>query len=519
MSQSDGAATRPNNQAKQPNPAVGKPTVVIRTSPPSDAARAHRTGAATAAERSIALVKAQKRRQRIVIFSILGFAVLLGSLGTAVYYYVLNNIVEPGVKIIEVSQTPIGQRIDEQGTPVPVSTPPSLEEPINILLLGLDERPGDEAPLADTQIVVRVDPLNKRAIMFSVPRDTWVRIPGYGEGRINTSYQIGKLNEADVPGGGPTLAMSTIEHNFGIRIHYYAQVNFTGFERVIDAMGGVTVDVARPLVDSEYPLPNYGTSRIYIPAGIQHMNGKIALQFARSRHSDSDLGRNSRQQQVLLALRQQGLTFDIIGKLPELADELSDSVVTDLDVDKLFGLARLAQDIGPASIETFLIEPPMVYETTLLSGAQVLMPDWSLIRPKVAELFADPRVAREDPTIVVLNGTFTNGMAAKVQTTLMERGVPIAAIASAPDQGDHDTTTVVDYTGGEKPDTLAAILNALGLGDAAAKEGATPEWVINSAGDAVQIVRRAPNGSTPVDFIVTVGNDRVAVLGTPTPAP
>src|SRR5687768_10080695 len=425
MSQSDGAATRPNSQPNQPNPAGGKPTAVIRSAAPPDAARAHRTSAATAAERSIALVKAQKRKQRIVIFSILGFAVLLGSLGTAGYYFILNKVVNPISNFIIASDTRVPQRPGPDGTPVAVPTPPGLEEPINILLLGLDERPGDIAPLADTQIVVRVDPINKRAIMFSVPRDTWVKIPGYGEGRINTSYQIGEMDKDDIMGGGPSLAMSTIEQNFNIRIHYYARVNFTGFERVIDALGGITVDVERPLVDSEYPLPNYGTSRIYIPAGIQHMDGRTALQYARSRHSDSDLARNSRQQQVLLALRQQGLNLGIIDKLPELSQELSDAVKTDLDPDKLIGLARLAQDIGSASIETFLIEPPMVYEAILTSGAQVLMPDWSLIRPKVAELFADPKVAREDPTVVVLNGTFTNGMASNAQTTLMEKGVPV----------------------------------------------------------------------------------------------
>jgi LCP family protein required for cell wall assembly len=450
----------------------------------------------------------------------LAFAVLLGAAGTAFFYlYLQPNVLKPLGQIINVSQTPVGQRIDERGTPVPVATPPSLKEPINILLLGLDERPGDLAPLADTQIVVRVDPVNKRAIMFSIPRDTWLKIPGYGEGRVNTSYQIGKLNEEDVPGGGPTLAMSTIEQNFGIRIHYYAEVNFTGFERVIDALGGITVDVEKPLVDNEYPLPNYGTSRIYIPAGIQHMNGETALQYARSRHSDSDLARNSRQQQVLLALRQQGLSFDIIGKLPELSQELSDAVVTDLDPDKLIGLARLAQDIGPASIETFLIEPPMLYEQILASGAQVLMPDWSLIRPKVAELFADPKVSREKPTILVLNGTFTNGMAANAQATLMESGVPVAAVASAPDQGSYGTTVVTDYTGGEKPETLEAILNTLDLDESTVAEGAAPEWVISSNGQPVRIVRRAPTDSTPVDFVVTIGNDKVAALGTPTPVP
>jgi hypothetical protein len=134
-------------------------------------------------------------------------------------------------------------------------------------------------------------------------------------------------------------------------------------------------------------------------------------------------------------------------------------------------------------------------------------------------LFADPKVSREKPTILVLNGTFTNGMAANAQATLMESGVPVAAVASAPDQGSYGTTVVTDYTGGEKPGTLEAILNTLDLDESAVAEGATPEWVISSSGQPVRIVRRAPTDSTPVDFVVTIGNDKVAALGTPTSVP
>jgi polyisoprenyl-teichoic acid--peptidoglycan teichoic acid transferase len=499
--------------------------VAFRTDAP-DAARAHRVGGtppplskANAAERSLALVKAQKRRQRIFLFTLIGGAILLGSLGTIVFYgFIQPNILIPIGEIIDISETRV-PRPGVDGTAVPVETPASLEEPINILLLGLDERPGDVTPLADTQIVVRVDPINKRAVMFSIPRDTYVKIPGFADDRINTSYRLGSDPENKVPGGGVGLAMSTVEQNFGIRIHYHARLNFTGFEEVIDAMGGVTVDVQRPLVDNQYPLPNYGTSRIYIPAGIQHMDGRTALQYARSRHADSDIGRNSRQQQVLLALRQQGLNFNIINKLPELSLRLKDAVKTDIDHPRLLALARLAQEIGPASIETFVIEPPMVYEYITPGGASVLMPDWSLIRPRVAELFADPKLGSEKANVLVLNGTTTNGMAAKTQASLMDRGVPVAAISSAPNQGSYLTTTVTDYTGGTKPETIKAILAELGLDeDSVVDGGTTPDWVLGANATPVRVTGLVPAGATPLDIVVTLGNDRVSSLGTPTPA-
>jgi polyisoprenyl-teichoic acid--peptidoglycan teichoic acid transferase len=493
----------------------------------TDAARAHRIGGApptpskaNAAERSLALVKAQKRRQRMFLFTLIGGAILLGSLGTIVFYGFIQPLVKNvGQGIIDISETPVVERPGADGTAVAVVTPARIDEPINILLLGLDERPGDVTPLADTQIVVRVDPINKRAVMFSIPRDTYVKIPGFADDRINTSYRLGSDPVNDVPGGGPGLAMSTIEQNFGIRIHYHARLNFTGFEEVIDAMGGVTVDVQRPLVDNQYPLPNYGTSRIYIPAGIQHMNGKTALQYARSRHADSDIGRNSRQQQVLLALRQQGLNFDILGKLPELTNRLKDAVKTDIDTARLVALARLAQEIGPANIETFVIEPPMVYEFTTVTGASVLMPNWNLIRPKIAELFSDPKIGREKANVLVLNGTTVNGMAARTQTGLRDRGVPVAAIGSAPNQGSYQTTTVTDYTGGTKPETIKAILAELGLDeDSVVDGGTTPDWVLGANSTPVRVTGLVPADATPLDIVVTLGNDRVSSLGTPTPA-
>ncbi|HUP28441.1 MAG TPA: LCP family protein, partial [Chloroflexia bacterium] len=321
----------------------------------------------------------------------------------------------------------------------------------------------------------------------------------HDEARINAAYQIGEKDKENIKGGGPALAMSTIQANFGIRIDYFAQVDFTGFERVVDAMGGVTLDVPRPLVDNEYPLANEGVTRIYIPAGLQHMDGRTALQYARSRHADSDIGRNSRQQQVLLALRQQSLNFNLITRLNSISGELTDAVKTDLDLVKLGSLAQLGRQIGPESIQTVLINADMVNEVVLPgTGAQVLMPDWNLIRPKVAQAFSDPRVAKEEARLSVQNGTTTSGIGRKVHDSLVAKGFFVPDLASAPDQGKYPKTKIIDYSDGKKPYTLEALTKALKIDPADVEQG-NPE-------DAPL----ATSDRKPVDIVVIAGDDKIS---------
>jgi LCP family protein required for cell wall assembly len=397
----------------------------------------------------------------------------------------------------DIFKTPVAERVGPEGTAVAAPTPDWPNKgSINVLLLGLDYRGEENDTRADTQIVVHIDLAAKTASMLSIPRDLWVTIPGFGEGRINSSYQLGENNKDTIPGGGPTLAMSTIQQNFGIPIHYFAQVDFVGFERVLDAMGGIMVDVPRPLVDNEYPLANFGASRIYIPAGLQHMDGHTALQYARSRHADNDIGRNSRQQQVLLALKQQGLNLNIVSHLTDIVNELAGAVKTDLTFLQVTSLAQLARDVGPSSIQTLLIDIPLVNPTVLPSGADVLMPNWSLIRPKVVQMFGDQKLAKEAARISVLNGTEVGGVARKTSDLLIAKGLSVVDVASAPDAGSHPVTTITDYSAGTKPNTIAALAKELGV---------APGKVIE--GDPADAPVATQDGEA-VDIVVVVGDDR-----------
>jgi LCP family protein required for cell wall assembly len=448
---------------------------------------------------------------------------VLAAVATSAGYYLYQTQIKPVIELPgNISKPPVGVRVvDPDGTVSPDSTPQVVavqppdwnsDEPINILLLGLDYRPLEEDTRADTQIIVHIDPAAKTATMFSVPRDLYVSIPGFGMGRINQSYQMGdradRQDPGSLPGGGSTLAMSTISATFGIPIHYYAQVNFQGFERVVDAMGGLKIDVPAPLVDNEYPLASrsYGATRVYIPAGLQHMNGKTALQYARSRHADSDLGRNQRQQQVLLALKQQGMNLDMLPRLGELAGKLSGAVQTDIPLDKLPSLAKLAQEIGTGNITTCAIDATMVEQTILPSGADVLMPIWERIRPRVKQCFSDPKLVNENAHLSVQNGTTVGGTARGVSDLLEAKGLTVADLSSAPDQGQHPRTTVTDFTDGQKPHTLEIIKQTLGLSDAAVSQGNVADAPVATNLDG-----------KPVDILVMVGDDRLSQQSVRTP--
>jgi LCP family protein required for cell wall assembly len=396
----------------------------------------------------------------------------------------------------EVFKTPAVERPNPRGTPVPVVFPNwDKKEPVNILLLGLDLREEEEDSRADTMIIVHIDPAEKTASMVSIPRDLWVDIPSYGKGRINTTYQLGEDNPE--LGGGPGLAMATVEHNFDVPINYFAQVDFHGFEKIVDALGGITVDVARPLVDNEYPLGNYGVTRVYVPAGLQHMDGRTALQYARSRHADSDLGRNARQQQVLLAIRQQGLSLNVIPRLNDILHQLSDAVMTDLSLQQVGSLAQLARDIDRSAIQSLVIDATMAQQTVLPeTGADVLLPDWEVIRPRVKQLFADPRLVKEAARLSVLNGTNTAGVARALSEELEADGFVIADLASAEDQGSYPESKIIDYSGGTKPRSIEVLTRLLGLSTRSVERGDPEE-------------AKVANDGKPVDIVVIAGDDRL----------
>jgi polyisoprenyl-teichoic acid--peptidoglycan teichoic acid transferase len=270
-------------------------------------------------------------------------------------------------------------------------------ERINVLLLGIDQRDRDRAAAiptrTDTMIIVSIDPVAKGVAIISLPRDMWVSIPGLGQQRINEAYTYGELRR--LPGGGPGLLRRTIEQNFGFSVSHYASVNFPGFEEIVDTLGGIAIDVPRPVKDDAYPTANFGVERVYFAPGPQLMDGATALKYARSRHADNDLARNARQQQVLLAIRDRALGAEALARLPTLVDIGSRTVRTDFSPGELLSLGKLASEIGAERVKTLVIQPPLVRDFRGVGGAALLLPDRAGIQRAIQQVLDDSVAAAQ----------------------------------------------------------------------------------------------------------------------------
>jgi LCP family protein required for cell wall assembly len=354
----------------------------------------------------------------------------------------------------------------EQGRAPQEELPDIAKERVNILLLGIDKRANEKGPSrTDTMIVVTIDPRSKTAAMLSIPRDLWVPIPGYSENRINTAHFLGERDK--YPGGGPALAKKTVQYTLGVPIHYYIRVNFEGFEKIVDAIGGITIDVKEPIHDDKYPDENYGYMTVDIPAGIQHMDGKTALQYARVRHGSSDFTRAKRQQQVLKAIRDKVLSLNIpLTKIPEILRIVGDSVQTDLTLSEMYALAKLGREIPAENIKNAVIDETMTTPQVTPDGAHVLIPDRARVRALVDELFSGPAsskagpsekdlIAQEAAKIEVQNGTLTPGLAQRTAEYLKSLGYTVVSFSNA-DRFDYAKTVLIDYTG--KANTVNALV-------------------------------------------------------------
>ncbi|MEJ2557054.1 MAG: LCP family protein [Anaerolineae bacterium] len=392
------------------------------------------------------------------------------------------------------------------------------DERVNVLLLGIDKRPDEQYARTDTMILVTVDPATGKAGMLSIPRDLWVTIPGYGENRINTAHYLGDKN--GYPGGGPALAMKTVQYNLGVPVHFYVRVDFDGFRRIVDTLGGIDIDAPQTINDPKYPDENYGYDPFYIQAGPQHLAGDMALKYARTRATaGSDFDRARRQQQVLFAIREKALAIGVVPKIPDLWATMADTVQTDLQLVDILELAKLSDKITGDDIQSAVVDHTMTVDYTTSSGAQVLLPVREKIRPVIDRIFSSPEPAGPPPTptpdpvlaaqaeaeaqaeaqrraevaaalqtegakIVVQNGTPEQDLAATTAEYLRDQGFTIVQFGPA-DRTDYPRTVIVDYTG----KTYALML----LSD-----------IFNVADENI---RRSPNLKSEVDIRVIIGAD------------
>ena len=374
---------------------------------------------------------------------------------------------------------------------VPVPLPELTDkDSINFLLIGSDKRPGSSFR-TDTMVVVILWPKEGQVSMLSIPRDLWIYIPTVGMQRINTAYQSGEIG--GYSGGGPGLLKDTIAYNLGIRIDHMAMVEFDGFRRIVDTLGGVDVPVACPytdwhLIDPSYDPNNENNWSLYtVHSGLDHMDGDLALWYARSRSKSNDFDRGRRQQEVLRAILSKALTTDALARIPELYSAFTGTITTDLGLPDLVKLALYAPRLPTASIRSYYIRPPYVSGWVTPGGAQVLLPNEAALQQLLAQAtsLSSTAVQRQTVSVDVQNGTNNSGWEALAASRLNYAGY--TAHTSAADRNDYGTSVLYDYTTNQDNSASQALLSVLGLKSAT--------------------VMSAPDPSSSVQYRLVVGYD------------
>lgn len=375
---------------------------------------------------------------------------------------------------------PVAKAVAPGGATAPQAPPPwTGRERLNVLLLGIDTRDGEDGSPenTDTMIVLSLDPLNRTAAMLSIPRDTVVTIPGRGQNKINAAYAY----------GGPALAVRSVEQILGIRLNSYALVDFNAFTRIVDAVGGVLVDVKRPIHDEAYPTADYGIRRLNIVAGPQLMHGAAALEYARSRHDSNDFSRARRQQQVLAAIRARLTQDGMLARVPALMGDVGTLVQTNFDPGNILSLAGLGSGIDSGAIRSEVLlpcggdSPHCELREQNGAGGYYLIPEPAKVQDLVAQLFYDPKVRQEGARVEVRAAGARGGVAQEVADRLEARAFGILRVTSAA-----AGRSAILLRNGSKRYTADALRRQLG-------------------GIAIQ---DAPAGeSGDADIIVVVGND------------
>jgi LCP family protein required for cell wall assembly len=267
--------------------------------------------------------------------------------------------------------------------------PVDLTRTENILVLGTDNRPELEAWRTDSIMVVVIDPKIGQVGIVSIPRDLYVDVPGYDKGkeRLNAVAYIGE--KLDYPGGGPALVRQVVEDQLGIPTQHYVIIHQDGLIKLVDALGGVTVNLDCPLYeatpDDKSPT---GIKTFTLPAGPVQLDGTTAKKFATYRYVQTDFGRTQRQQQLIWAIRNRVLEANLLPKIPVLWSALSDTFTTDLDLPAVLKLARLASRLQARDIHGMQLGD-MIEEYTTSEGWMVLvLKDKALVREKLTGIFS-----------------------------------------------------------------------------------------------------------------------------------
>jgi LCP family protein required for cell wall assembly len=421
-----------------------------------------------------------------------------------------SSVIEPPV-VVNQLPTPLAA----SHSPLPAIAAPEKALPswdsnsrVTLLFIGLDERDwevGAGAPRSDTMILFTIDPVSKTAGMLSIPRDIWINIPGFWYSRINTAYALGEASK--LPGGGPGLAIKTVEQFIGVPIQYYAQVDFKAFEEAIDAMGGLYLCPGEKItIDPIGPKPP-----VKMGPDCRKYWGYEVLGYARNRHTDGgDIDRANRQQKVIMALIDQVFSPQnfptMVSKAPKIYAEAESGLRTNLSFDEALKLGVLLSQIPKENIKRGVIDYSMAMLTSVVRDGQkasILQPYPDKIRVLRDEIFSSAGplspMASGDPTslmqaeaahVRILNGTTTEDLSERTKSYLLAQGMQ--TIEASGDVGRrYSRTTIVLYR--PKLYTLQYLIDKFGV-------TSTSQILIT------------PDVTSDVDIEICVGTDALDII-------
>ena len=394
---------------------------------------------------------------------------------------------------------------------------------INILLLGVGGKNHDGGQLSDTIMIASYKPTTKQLGLFSIPRDLAVPIENMGWRKINS---INAFAESREPGSGGLASSQSIGHLLNAPIDYYIRVDFDGFEKIIDDVGGVDVLVERTLDDYSYPIrgreedPNYYSrfEHLHVDAGWQHMDGELALKFARSRHGvggeGTDFARARRQQKILEAVREKILSANTLlnpAKVTSIINDLNTNISTNLkiwEIVKLFGLIKNIE--SDSIINQVLDNSPsgLLVDSVGDNGAYILSPrsgDFSEITYLFANLLGSAKTndgkevikPKDEIKVTILNGTWINGLGSRLAVDFEQEGINVVEIGNS-SRHNFEKTVIYDLGYGVKRSSLEFLKEKTGANIAPT----LPDWLKADLAATAD----TENKEQP-DFIIILGTD------------
>lgn len=316
-----------------------------------------------------------------------------------------------------------------------VISDPLPRAPINFVFVGTDANKGGNKSRTDSIILAQIRPKEKKSTLVFIPRDFRVQIPGMGKNKINAAYAY----------GGPSLTIKTIEEFAGVSVNHYVQIDFTGFQKMVDVLGGVYINVPEPIVDKSKKY------RMFIPAGHQKFDGETALNYVRYRHDQrGDFGRIERQQAFLTALSEQVFRLRSVLRWPKLISILGKNAQTDLATTQMLRFVNMFRAMDESQME--MISLPGTSKT--ISGVSYVLPKEEEVA-QIMEAFrqgesvegfkqvqAKVKIPRSSIRVEILNGIGESGLADKVRLKLNSAGFKVVATANA-ENFDYEKTTVM----------------------------------------------------------------------------